>query len=331
VDDLAARVSAGEPAVDAGLAPPRLLEDPDQFQVTSARAPALPPGVSREDAEDEWMRAAERAFLDDSVPALDGRTPREAARDLVLRPKLLRLMKQRVRSQDERNLRTGRTEDLNWMLRELDLHELIFDPPPLRPPPAEPTDDDFPEAPDEAPLSVIDSLRPPPPRLPAEPIGSDQAFERLDVGLRAFKTAEEALDEIYASGASIVDDAMELLKDQLSEEEFSFAIPFIIKTWFAFVPPGCRAPEITFLDLEEAYVSNLRKFDAGARSRSEKDLEAFFLSCTQPEMMIVLLGGFMEAAGTVPKELRPDPIAQSMILALLRSLLEILDRELRQG
>ena len=50
-------------------------------------------------------------FLDERLVALGHRTPREAARDPALRPKLIHLMKQRVRSLDERNLQAGRTEE----------------------------------------------------------------------------------------------------------------------------------------------------------------------------------------------------------------------------
>jgi hypothetical protein len=134
VDDFGVQMSAREPTVDESLAPPRLLDNPDTFLMTSSRLPALLPGVSPEDAENQWMRAAERAFLDEHIPALSNRTPREAARDPSLRPKLIQLMKQRVRSHDERNLKTGRTDDINWPLHELNLQEIIFDPPPWRPP-----------------------------------------------------------------------------------------------------------------------------------------------------------------------------------------------------
>ena len=42
-------------------------------------------------------------------------------------------MKQRVRDCDEQNLETGRNHDVNWMLCELGLSEILFDPPPKRP------------------------------------------------------------------------------------------------------------------------------------------------------------------------------------------------------
>jgi hypothetical protein len=108
------------------------LEQPNQLVFSTTRVPAPRPGLSPEETQRELMLAAHRAFLDDQVPALNDRTPRAATGDPDLRPKLIHLMKQRVRSLDERNLETGGTDDLNWMLRELGLTEIIFDPSPPR-------------------------------------------------------------------------------------------------------------------------------------------------------------------------------------------------------
>lgn len=74
-----------------------------------------------------------RLFLDLPHPWLDGRTPREAAQDPVARPNLLILAKALVNRVDDSNLNQGTSKDINWMLRELDLHEIDIHPPPWRP------------------------------------------------------------------------------------------------------------------------------------------------------------------------------------------------------
>lgn len=130
LDDLGTRMAAKEPAVNESLVPPRLLEEPQKILMASSRIPKPPANLSREETELELMRAANRAFLDDKIPALDNKTPREAARNPALRPRLIRLLKQRVQAHDERNRQTGGTDDINWMLRELGTNEIIFDPPP---------------------------------------------------------------------------------------------------------------------------------------------------------------------------------------------------------
>ena len=241
VDDLGARLSGKEPAADETLVPPRLLENPEQIALQSSRVPALPPGVSPQDAENELMRAAERAFLDDPIPMFKNRTPREAASDPAWRPTLIQLMKERVRSHDERNLKTGRNDDINWRLRELKLDEIIFDAPPWRPPPAPMPDDedDFSEPADFA--GEVEANRPPAPRLPPAPFDFDEAITRLEAALDLFDTAAAAEKELSASSATLLMDAEEMTRGELSENDFCFAIPFLLQTWFAFVPrPGYR-------------------------------------------------------------------------------------------
>jgi len=332
VDDLGARFAAREPAVDQALVPPRLLENPEQFLMTSSRVPALPQGVTPKDAEQALMRAAERAFLDDSIPALDNRTPREAALDPVLRPKLIQLMKQRVRRHDEHDLKTGRADDINWLLRELGLTEIIFDAPPWRPPPATIPDEDADgpelEALDET--TGVEPNRPPAPPLPDAPLDLEEAAERLENAIDVFAVAAEAEAELSASGATLLEDAEELTLDRLTENDFCFAIPFLLQTWFALVPRGCRAPEIDFDDLEKAFLSNLRQIATCAEAGTPKKLESFFQSGPQPGLMLVMLGGFLQAANTAPKKIRPSLDAQPVILALLKSVVEKLDEALRR-
>lgn len=133
LEDAAASLRSNEPQYDRALVPPRLLEDPEQICFTSSRVPEPLGALDTEaDFEAGLLQAEERRFLDSRIPALHDQTPREAARDPQLRPKLIRLIKQRVRAHDQRNLKTGRRDDINWLLRELELTELLFDPPPAR-------------------------------------------------------------------------------------------------------------------------------------------------------------------------------------------------------
>jgi hypothetical protein len=337
IDDLAAQMASKEPSADQSLVPPRLLENPVQLSLNQSRLPALAPGVRLEDAEREVRLAAEKAFLDDHVPALDNKTPREAARDLLLRPKLIHLFKQRVRSQDERNLTIGGADDLNWMLRELDLHEIIFDPPPFRPPPpgANPVEDeesdpeDFDEFEPAPPRVPVEPNRPPAPKLPAAPLNLKEAADRLEKAMLLFGTFAAAQDELDASGATLLDDIDDLTADSLPDRDYTFALPFIAQIWFALVPTGCRAPEIDFDDFEAAYASNLRQLLECAKDPSPKKLESFFRDSLQPDFMTVIIGGVFQAMTTVPKEFQPSPPGQPIILALLKTLVQKLSEALR--
>ena len=87
--------------------------------------------------ERKILEVSERAFLDDKIPVLDNRTPREAVADPALRAKLALLVKRRVNDTDFRNLKKGTARDIDWLPAELGLTELLFEAPPRRPIPKE--------------------------------------------------------------------------------------------------------------------------------------------------------------------------------------------------
>lgn len=328
VDDFAARLAAKDPHAEESLVPPRLLEDPSQIVMTSSLRPRLPSDGSPEEIEQRWTRETDKAFLDDKVPALNHRTPREAARDAALRPKLVQLMKQRVRSRDEENLKSGRNDDINWMLKELDLNELIFDPPPWRPPPSEPDFED--EDLDRADArEIVDMDRPPTPPLPSQPLTFEEVCGRYEKAVEAFDSFADAENELIASGSTLLEDADELTLKLLSDDEFSITIPLLAHTWFTFVPIGCRAPELNFKAMEKAFESNLRQIETRLRTGTQKQFESWLMNSPQPNMILMLASTLMQAAASGQKELRTSIEAQPVIMALLKTIVEELDAVLR--
>lgn len=92
-----------------------------------AHAPSAPldqdPG-QRGALEAAFRRFYER-FLDDRVPALDHMTPRQAATDPDMRPRLVELMKQHVYGAEARRMEQNLDCSIDWVLRELGLDELL--------------------------------------------------------------------------------------------------------------------------------------------------------------------------------------------------------------
>ncbi len=85
-----------------------------------APSPELPPELERE-VVTQFYEQHYRSWLDEPVPALDGRTPRHAARLKTARPKLVALLKQ-LENHMERERGAGRLAvDLGWMWGELGL------------------------------------------------------------------------------------------------------------------------------------------------------------------------------------------------------------------
>jgi len=129
-DDLGAQTFArSAPPFDAALVPPRLRESPPQLALSTHRVAVT--GGDHQPSLLEALRHQYATFLDEPLLGLDGRTPRAAAADPALRPRLVSLMKTHIRGADSRRRKEGLDLDLNPMLAELGLHELISEPPPL--------------------------------------------------------------------------------------------------------------------------------------------------------------------------------------------------------
>jgi hypothetical protein len=134
------------------LVSPALLKDLPQFEICSHRInnSRLPP--SSKPLEEQVMEQQTRDFLDHKIPALNNKTPREAAKTPKLRPRLIQTMKMHARNIDRHNLENGTNIEINWALAELGLDEIILPPPPprntqtntnLNEPESEDYDDDF--------------------------------------------------------------------------------------------------------------------------------------------------------------------------------------------
>lgn len=336
LDNIAASLGAKEPATDESLVPPRLLEEPQRVVMSTSRVPKSSPGASPAAAEADFMQAADRAFLDDHVPALNDHTPREAARDPALRPELIRLLKQRVRGCDEFNLRTGQDYDINWLLRELGAQEILFDPPPLRPTP-EPLrrDDDSSvldafeddEFVDEAPEP--DWSLPLAPPLPKKSLDFEEALRRLEAGRKILETPDDAWEWLTDAGIKVVDHADRLTADFLSDEDFSFVTIFLVQAAQALVPPGHRAPPTSYESLLELFTSNMKGLEQALNAGNSKVLMKYLEQGSQPALVGLICGQMMEVATSAPKNIRPKPDSQPIMLGLVKSVVEELDRVLR--
>ena len=114
------------PSFDPGLVPPAFLETVGALDLATT-VHLKQPGI----AAGSELALHYRNFADIPLPALDGHSPRDAAADPVLRPKLLVLMKGHISRCDRERRTNGVDFDLNPLLAELGLDEIILPPPPL--------------------------------------------------------------------------------------------------------------------------------------------------------------------------------------------------------
>ncbi|MBI3316771.1 MAG: hypothetical protein HYZ85_02035 [Candidatus Omnitrophica bacterium] len=96
----------------------------DEDEDSEAEMPESIPLELRQTVMAQFFREHYTKFLDDSVPALKGMSPREAAKDPAMRPALLELMKEHIRGIENQNKKQGLQISLDWVLEELGLLEL---------------------------------------------------------------------------------------------------------------------------------------------------------------------------------------------------------------
>ncbi|MEK7952947.1 hypothetical protein [Luteolibacter soli] len=139
-------------------------------------------------------------LADHPQPELGGKTPREAAADPVLRPRLVRLLKEFIRSGDRLRRTVGMDIDSNLLLGEIRLEELILPPPPLGF-----LDEDEADFDDAIPLD---------PLPPQEMLDSPELDDRLQAA-----TGDEALWNRLEIRLADVLDAFNDLPDKLNANE----------------------------------------------------------------------------------------------------------------
>jgi len=322
-DDLAAQMRLKEPDFDESLVPPRLLEQERELLLSTTRIPVFEEPNSVEEA----LRRRDETFLDENVPMLGGSTPREAATDPQLRPKLIRMMKSRILSVDEENLRSGNNRRIDWMLEELGLSEIQFEPPPSREPLGdrfEDKDEDW----DEEEERVDASHLPPAPRLPATPLTADEIDERID-GVPPFDSVEEVLERIRNSGSTLMGDMESLIGETVSDDEWLPFLPALTHLWFVLVPHGCSSPIWEFEDIRDAYRAEFMALGEYAKRGGEVDILAYVKESPQPTLAMESVNHYLDSCEQFSKggrlKAKPNPAA----IAALKTVIKILDARLR--
>jgi hypothetical protein len=327
IDDLAARMASEEPGYDRSLVPASLLQHVSRIVTVTSRVPAGSAPASRAELLAKVRRDADQRFLDEPVPALQHKTPREAALDPALRPSLIRLMKSRVRATDAQNLRTGGREDINWMVRELGLTEILFDPPPPRPPPpgfeAEEAEDE-----DDW-REPVEEGRPEAPRLSGPPLTLEEAQQRLQEATNMWEAAEESTRELERSGSTLLEDVHDLTSEILGEQESAFLTVLLMQVWFAFVPRGVRAPELDFDRMREGMLEETRRMGEAVATGIDQAVDRLFAGAGQPNVLKLMLAQLLLTIQNAPKDLRLEGGALPVMIITLRVVVDELDRALR--
>jgi hypothetical protein len=319
VDDVAAqfRQRHAEP-YNAALVPPRFLEHPPRMIMQTSRVEhdAVPAGLSPTELAAYSQQQYLKSYPDQPVPALDGRTPRQAAADPLRRPQLVILLKHFVRSHDQRNLQTGRTDDVNWLLRELGVTELLFAPPPPRPipvPAAEEMDDD----------SLFDDLPLPPP-LPAEPLTEDAVLDRLEEIGRGYSHPDDMLNDFEDLAPDLAELVERLTAKSGGEYDLDVLLMASGELWFCFFPPGTQPAAVDPERLQQGFAEAMRLVAASPESAAR-----VLSSGRQPNLVTAIASHTIESCRKKPLR---NKVALECLLLLpifLHALANELDQVLR--
>jgi hypothetical protein len=110
---------------DSSGIPASLLVNPEVLEISNSRVPVIDPDLTEAEIVEAFRKTQDKFFLESENPILDGKTPRDAVHDLLLRPKLVQLMKSRIRSSEKSSPDPQGISDSDWMLKELGLVELL--------------------------------------------------------------------------------------------------------------------------------------------------------------------------------------------------------------
>jgi hypothetical protein len=326
-DDLGARLRMDEPTFDPALVPPMLLRDTPKLMVTTSRIKA-PPGTVMDDAAAAGIiYDRQQGILDDPIPALDNKTPRAAASDPALRPQLLKWMKFWISQTDRRNLETGRNDDTNWMVRELGLTEILFEPSPPRPRPA-PALDEADEDEDEDDLPPYLSL-PDPPALPDRPWNKSEADKVLSRALKTFSPMSGAADYFSDLQYPLFPDLNDLLGQSLEDQEITCLFQAAAWVVLCFAPRGTRPPEVFPEDLEDNLSRRVTEVAGWSSTEFDEAFSGWLKQSRQPELLTLVLALTLTWLEKAPPELQAREGAKSLMIAVLGAVVDTLDEAAR--
>jgi hypothetical protein len=324
-DDLGARLRMNEPKFDPALVPPSLLRDTPKLAVTASRV-AVPPGTAPDDAAAAGLiYDRQKGILDEPIPALEDKTPRTAASDPALRPKLVRWMKFWISQTDRTNLETGRNDDTNWMVRELGLTEILFEPPPPRPPQPAPRGEMDEDEDDLPPYLDL----PDPPALPDRPWTKLEATETMERAIKSFSPTSDAADYFDDLQYPLFPDLNDLLGEALEEQEILYLSQAASWVVLCYAPRGTRPPEVFPEDLADSLNRQVKEVGAWPRKGVDAAFTDWLDRSRQPALLTMALALALTWLNEAPPELQARDDAKVLLIAALGAVVDTLDEAAR--
>lgn len=241
LQDLAKQEAARRPSPDDPRVPPRLRANPSLFEMSTRRL-SQPVDDTRPVAENvsRFLDDANARWPDNPLPALGGRTPREAVRDPAARAQVIRMLKPRVFDADRKRLMGFPEPGPDDIIRELGLTEIDLPAPPDRPCP--------PQLADQA--ADLAARRRPLLFNPATTILSEEEVaQRVDAIYDRYTRDEDLLDAWNAACPGLAEMVAEHASEDLGVHDiesivFGLALAWSILAGHATLPLGINLDHI---------------------------------------------------------------------------------------
>jgi hypothetical protein len=318
-DDVAAQMRLKQPKFDPALVPPALLRDVPQLRTSFSRV-QVKEGQTPEEVVSACLCQKESGILDEPVLALDNHTPRAAANMPELRDKLIRWLKFWIFQTDTRNLETGQNVDTNWMLRELGVDEILFDPPPRRRPlrATEQPEDEVEEAARCLALAQ-------PPALPDRPWDPEEAAQLLAEAMAAFPSADDLAAYVQDLDYPLLDHLACVFEGRLDEPAMAMLFRGVSWVLLCFAPEGTRPVPVEAELLLDRIMGHLETLADLRKAQPPGGYKAWLQSSRQPALLQLVLSLLLELDFRQPEGQRVPTSQGPVVLAAIAAVVDAMD------
>ena len=119
---------------------------------------------------------------------------------------------------------------------------------------------------------------------------------------------------------------MAVTAGSVEDTAYSLMVPLVIRIWVAFVPPGTRGCNLNRRYLRVGIHRETTGLLAILRDKSPEFFGAYMEGGSQPLLAQIIVEQLMKFGDMLPKTSRPSPEQNVVIAAVLRAVIDELDR-----
>jgi len=319
--DYGARLASEAHGFDAALVPDCLLEGCEPTEVSTQSVEGEPGGATP--SLEVLFQKHYEGFIDQSIPHLQGLTPRAAAAQADTRPLLVTLMKQHIRGCDKRRHEEGLDLDLNPLLKELGLLELISDPRPLDlkmiPKGVQHTGEKESEL-----DNVLRGVFGEESEEDYELISADELNERLEIMQRKYPTHADAVRGMEKAFPGLLEQTASVMAAFIKPEDWHLFEVVLVRACHICMPRVGPPREVHFAAIIDSLTEGLGYLGqiVDDSDGMAKALHLWVEETLEPVVMGDLLGALIEVIKDADPAKRPTPDVGLVMLAFLEALVD---------